>query len=200
MAGEISSQVSTQQALLLHCLSRRCLTAIHKGKRSSRRPQAIPGGDLMHTITKLVLGGTALSLLSEGLSQVALKQSLEREDPVKRLDAEQASQAFKVLGLVGSGFFWYGCYKHSPRLTVGLGVATTALVSAAVIAPKVIKLFDPKGWERAQASIHSRHRVPAPLTPVVTGGAFVGAPRQLYHARHPFEPQQPHMHQHHHHR
>jgi hypothetical protein len=158
----------------------------------------------MHTITKLVLGGTALSLLSEGLSQMALQQSLDHRDPLKRLDAEQASQAFKVLGLAGSGLFWYGCYKHSPRLTIGLGVATTVLVSAVVVAPKVIKLLDPKGWEEVQVSIHNRHRVPAPMTPVVTSGEFTGAPRQLYRARHPFDQdqqqQQQPQHHHHHHR
>lgn len=161
----------------------------------------------MHTITKLVLGGTALNLLAEGLSHMALQQSSIERDPVKKLDFEQNSQAFKMLGLAGSGLFWYGCFKHSPRLTVGFGIASTVLVGSAVLAPKVIKLLDPEGWEGDRAFIRAHHRVPAPPTPVMTSGEFTGAPRRLYRARHPFDPQDqqdqqqpqhPHYHHHHH--
>jgi hypothetical protein len=173
-------------------------------KNNLRRPRDTRGGELMHTVTKLVLGGTSLILLAGGLSQISLDESLKEKDPIKKASLKQDSQTFKVLGLVGSGLFWFGCYKHSPKLTVGFGVASTALISAGVYGPKLYKLFNPKGYE-AMERAHSRHRAPAPMTPVVTSGEFAGEARRLYRARHPFEPQsqqdqqQSYHHHHHHH-
>jgi len=139
----------------------------------------------METSTKFLLGGIAITLFAEGWRSASLDFLPREPDPIKRLDIKQKAQGLEILSLVGSGLFWTGAYQKHPKTVVGLGVAATALAYA----PRAIKWFDPKGWEAAQASVRSHHRVPAPMTPVVTSGEFAGAPRHLYRARHSFEPQ-----------
>lgn len=158
----------------------------------------------METTTKLQLGGLALLLFAEGWRSASLDALPRVRDPIERLDFAQKAQGLEILSLVGSGLFWTGTYKKYPKTVVGLGIAATALAYA----PRFIKWLDPKGYEEAmEATFHPRHRVPAPMTPVVTSGEFTGAPRHLYRARHPFELQNQqdqqqyhHPHHQHHHR
>jgi hypothetical protein len=112
---------------------------------------------------KFMLASIGVKLFAKGWGDAALETAISEPDEFKRLDAQQAAQALRTLGLVGDGLFWTGAYKNSPRLTIALGVAAIALVYA----PKVLKRLDPKGWDAAD---HQRATTRIPSVSLPGGG------------------------------